>query len=378
MPIRHLILALLSTPLALDTAHAQSTRAGFVTTLGRDTVALESYERTASRLEGDIMIRVPGTVHFHYVLDLRSNGTVSHSLLTMVPLGVTGLAAGRSSQDFPTDSSAVPFFMTGFDASFGLYSSLGIAELLVANMPVSAVDSVRISSVDIASARRTRHTLVRPSATSAAVDFFMIAWTRFTTDEHGRILTADMSETTEKTRSVRTDPIDVTRAAQSFAERDNAGKGLGVASPNEQVAGTIGGKAVLVSYGSPRKRGREILGTVVPYDKVWRTGANAATTLLTVADIKIGGSLLPAGSYSLWTVPTRSGVQLVINGQSGQWGTSYDPSKDVARVPMQMQTAQLPQEAFVITIVRTGNNSAELRIAWDTFVWTVPMADIQT
>jgi hypothetical protein len=187
-----------------------------------------------------------------------------------------------------------------------------------------------------------------------------------------------MSETTEKTRSVRTDPIDVARAAQSFAERDNAGKGLGMASPNEQVTGTIGGKAVLVSYGSPRKRGREILGTVVPYDKVWRTGANAATTLLTVADIRIGGSLLPAGSYSLWTLPTRNGVQLVINGQSGQWGTSYDSSKDVASVPMQIQTAQLPQEAFVITIVRTGNNSAELRIAWDTFVWTVPMADMQT
>ena len=76
MPIRHFTWPLSSALLALSSVHAQTTRAGFVTTLGRDTVVLESYERSASRLEGDVVIRVPGTVHFHYVLDLRSNGTV--------------------------------------------------------------------------------------------------------------------------------------------------------------------------------------------------------------------------------------------------------------------------------------------------------------
>jgi hypothetical protein len=335
-------------------------------------VALESYERTASRLEGDIMIRVPGTVHFHYLLDVRANGTVSHSTLTTDPLGVSGMAKGQTSKDYPADSGLVPFFMTGFESSFGLYSSLGIAELLLGNIPVRATDTTSLASLDIASGRRTKRNFLRPSATSAAFDFFKIAWTRLATDEKGRILSADMTETTEKVHSVRTEYIDVPRAAAAFAERDRANKGIGVASPDQLVSGSVGDKSVMISYGSPRKRGRDILGTVVPYDKIWRTGANAATTLVTIADYRIGNAVIPAGTYSLWTLPSRAGVQLIINRQSGQWGTNYDASKDVVRVPMQTTSVSAPQEEFAITLAPTGKNSADLRIAWDTFVWSVP------
>jgi hypothetical protein len=373
MSIRHFTWPLSSALLAFSSVHAQTTRAGFVTTLGRDTVALESYERSASRLEGDVVIRVPGTVHFHYLLDLRSNGTVSHSTLTMDPLGVGRLSASTSSLDFPADSGTVPFFMTGFESSFGLYSSLGIAELLLANVPVSATDTVRFASVDVATGRRVTRNFMRPSATSAAIDFFKIAWTHLATDSTGHVLSADMSETTEKVRTVRTAPIDIGSAAKAFAARDRAGAGVGVASPDQLVNATIGGKSVVLSFGSPRRRNREILGLVVPYDKIWRTGANAATTLITPADLTIGGARIPAGSYSLWTLPTRSGVQLIINSQSGQWGTSYDAKRDVARVAMQTSAMSTPKEDFAIEIAPTGTNSAELHISWDTFKWSVPV-----
>ena len=370
-----------------------ATRAGFVTTLGRDTVALESFTRTPLRLEGDMVIRVPGTVRFHYLLDLRNDGTVSRSVVDMAPLGVPGYAARRVTLDFlrdslrvtvdslgrrsrmtrPLEAGAVPYFMTGFESSFGLYSSLGIAEYLISTIPVSATDTVTVASIGIDDGTPTKRKLMRRSATSADLDYFLIAWTRLVTDPQGHILSADMSETTEKTQSARTGYLDMGRAAKTFAERDRAGKGIGVASPNLKVTGTIGGSPVFIGYGSPRRRGREILGRVVPWDRVWRTGANEATVFIADRDVTIGGARVPAGSYSLWTLPTRAGVQLIINRQSGQWGTSYDPAKDLARVPMQVSTASAPLEDFTISLAGS-NSSTELRMAWDTFVWSVRIA----
>ena len=114
-------------------------------------------------------------------------------------------------------------------------------------------------------------------------------------------------------------------------------------------------------------------GAVVPYDKVWRTGANEATVLTFDRDMTIGGAQLPAGAYSLWTIPKADGtVQLIINRQHGQWGTSYDPAQDVVRVPMKASTAPAPQENFAIDVPGSGT-SGELRISWDVFVWSVPL-----
>jgi hypothetical protein len=167
--------------------------------------------------------------------------------------------------------------------------------------------------------------------------------------------------------------VDVGALAKSFASADRSGKGIGAASPNVIAKGAIGGQAVVVSYGSPRRRGRTILGAVVPYDKVWRTGANEATVLTFDNDMTIGGAKIPAGAYSLWTIPKRDGtVQLIINRQHGQWGTNYDSAQDLVRVPMKASTAPAPQEHFLIDIPGSGA-SGELRISWDVFVWSVPV-----
>ena len=131
---------------------------------------------------------------------------------------------------------------------------------------------------------------------------------------------------------------------------------------------------MIATYGSPRRRGRTILGAVVPYDRIWRTGANEATMLVFDKDMTIGGAPVPAGAYSLWTIPKADGtVQLVINRQHGQWGTDYDHSQDLVRVPMKSSTAPSPQENFAINITGTGN-TGELRMSWDAFIWSVPIA----
>jgi hypothetical protein len=204
-------------------------------------------------------------------------------------------------------------------------------------------------------------------------DFFKIAWTRLTLDDSARILSADARETTEKTESRRTAYVDAGRAAKSFASRDRSGNGIGSASPNQVVTGSLGSTRVRIAYGSPRRRGRDVLGQVVPYGQVWRTGANSATEIAVDHDVRIGDATVPAGAYSLWTIPRQDGVTLIINRQAGQWGTEYHQQQDLARVPMRTATAPEPRENFVISI-DGPDRARELRIAWDTFVWSVPIA----
>jgi len=123
---------------------------------------------------------------------------------------------------------------------------------------------------------------------------------------------------------------------------------------------------IWIDYGQPHARGRQVVGEVVPYDRVWRTGANAATTLSTDVDLTLGGVRVPRGKYTLYTLPTRAGWKLVINRQSGQWGTEYDPKQDLARVDLRTRTLREPAESFTIWLVPSGAGRGVLRMAWGT------------
>lgn len=370
---------------------ATSQRASFVTTLGRDTVVIESFARAPAHVDGDIVIRVPGTVRLHYTVDRADDGRLARSVLETIPLGTANIPARtvslvveRDSLRITIDSAgehrretrpiapdAVPLLMTGFNESFGLYSSLGLYEFTLAQ--IAAHDSVEISTVSIATGRSSTRRFVRRSPRAVDADFFKMAWTHLTLDDSARIVAADARETTEKTESKRVASIDAERAAKSFAARDRSGAAIGSASPNEVVTSTLGSARVRIAYGSPRRRGRDVLGQVVPYGQIWRTGANSATELAADHDLVIGGASVPAGAYTLWTLPRPDGVILAINRQTGQWGTEYHAEQDLVRVPMRAATSPQRRENFAISI-EGSERARELRIAWDTFVWSVPIA----
>jgi DUF2911 family protein len=137
------------------------------------------------------------------------------------------------------------------------------------------------------------------------------------------------------------------------------------------VRATIGAASLLVDYGRPSKRGRVILGTVVPFDSVWRTGANAATQLTTSADLLVGETVIPAGKYTLWTLPTPSGAKLIINRQTGQWGTEYDPSQDLLRLDLKPEPLPGTVEQLTIAVIDLGA-AGELRLDWDRTRWILP------
>ncbi|HVW13589.1 MAG TPA: DUF2911 domain-containing protein [Mucilaginibacter sp.] len=132
------------------------------------------------------------------------------------------------------------------------------------------------------------------------------------------------------------------------------------ASPADSARGTISGSMIKISYHSPAVKGRKIWGGLVPYDKVWRTGANEATIFSTSKDIMVEGKKLPAGKYSLYTVPGEKEWKIIFNSQTGQWGikmdgsTTDDPSKDVLTVMVKPMKSKSMNERMKFEINKSG------------------------
>ena len=137
-------------------------------------------------------------------------------------------------------------------------------------------------------------------------------------------------------------------------------------SPPAMTAANFDGKNVTIHYNSPSLRGRVMIGEHDPYDKVWRTGANPATSLVTETDLKIGALEVPAGSYTIYSLPEAPGTpwMLIINKQTGQWGTEYNQAMDLGRTPMKAKVLDAPQEKMSISFENAHGKTAELHIRW--------------
>lgn len=137
------------------------------------------------------------------------------------------------------------------------------------------------------------------------------------------------------------------------------------ASPRDSVKATVGGATVSVNYGRPSKRGREIFGGLVPFGTVWRTGANEATAFTTTKALRFGTTTVPAGSYTLYTLPDQAGKwQLIINKQTGQWGTVYSQAQDLVRIPLTVEQTAAVVEQMAVTL-SPAQNGGELAVSWD-------------
>ena len=138
-------------------------------------------------------------------------------------------------------------------------------------------------------------------------------------------------------------------------------------SPRERVSATLGAASVLIEYGRPYKKGREIYGGLVPFGEVWRTGADEATTLETDRDLMLGSLHVPAGKYSLFTIPEESKWTLVVNKVSDQWGAfSYDEGEDLGQVEMNLSQSNEVVEQLTIRVESVAGSNGTLAIDWDT------------
>jgi hypothetical protein len=144
-------------------------------------------------------------------------------------------------------------------------------------------------------------------------------------------------------------------------------------SPHETVKATVDGATITIEYGRPSMRGRKIVGELVPYGKVWRTGADEATTLTTDKDLTIGELAVPAGKYTLYTLPGEQEWKLIVNKQTGQWGTAYDEKQDLGRVTLKKGASSSPVEQFTISIDKGASGGGTLKLAWENTELTAPI-----
>jgi hypothetical protein len=149
-------------------------------------------------------------------------------------------------------------------------------------------------------------------------------------------------------------------------------------SPQDTVNASVGDAKISIVYGRPYTKDpksgekRKIWGGLVPFGKVWRMGANEATTLTTDKEITIGGTAVPAGSYSLYLWPEEGAAKLIVNKQTGQWGTKYDEKQDLARIDLMKQPLDTPVEQFTISVDKNGDDGL-LKLLWENTAYSAPI-----
>jgi len=152
-------------------------------------------------------------------------------------------------------------------------------------------------------------------------------------------------------------------------------------SPHETVSAVIDGNRVMIIYGRPYTKSpktgeiRKIWGGLVPYGNIWRTGADEATTLVTQKTIVLGGTAIPAGAYTLWTLPQEDGTaKLIINKQIGQWGEgddTYDAQQDLGRVDLKKDALDTPVNQFTMAVEKNPSGGGLLKLSWENTQFSV-------
>ncbi|HKP29742.1 MAG TPA: DUF2911 domain-containing protein [Gemmatimonadales bacterium] len=213
--------------------------------------------------------------------------------------------------------------------------------------------------------------VVRSGRDSATISWRGVGTLRFSLDPAGHMLGTNSLETTFKTEAGIEGTDDPIRLAGQFAARDAAGNGLGVLSPRDTARATVDGARIEVDYSRPARRGRLIFGNVVPLGHVWRAGADAATQLTVDKDLVVEGQRIPAGRYSVWIIPRSGGDTLLLNTQTGQWGTQHDRAQDRFRLALRRDRLVESLERYVIRITGAAGNGV-LHFEWDETGFSLP------
>lgn len=366
------------------TESRDSARSGYVVWLGSDTIMAERFTRSAGLTEGDLLHRSPKTSTIHYTIATDADGHITRfeAVSRLGPPDSTGklewsetgteVPGGFDIAEHDADTSwrrvvpAPPDAIPLFDRSIGLY------EIIVRRFVAQHVDSASVPVLDLNTLQVVRRTVRRLGTDSVILPIF------FPRGEHARITTSGHvlgisgAATSFKWKTESDNALDIDQLGHSFIEGERLHGAFGGLSSRDTAHATIDGAHIAINYGRPSKRGRVIFGGLVPWNEVWRTGADLATHLTTDHDLVVGGTRVPAGTYTLYTVPAPTAWQLIVNRQTGQFGVDYDRSGDLARVPMESRTVEPFLERLTITVDSIGPAQGTIRVAWDNRVADVP------
>jgi hypothetical protein len=394
--MKRLVLALVVLAGCADSQPAETY--GFVATLGRDTVSLESVTRRGRKLISDEVDRFPRVRQRHAEIDLNDDGSIKRLVMEIrtpsepenerdrhVEAVVSADSVHVSKRD-GTGTKRRAFAKAGGIAMAHLPQMYSLYELYF--------DAAlrRAAATNVASGERVEmrqfyidrefdnfplhrgYVRVLPGNSVEIRHDWLSGTGQATLDSSRRLISYSGAGTTYKVEVQRLDSApDVKAIGARFADTEMKAGGMKSLSVRDTTRATVGSAAFEVDYSRPLARGRVLLGGIIPYGQVWRTGANAATQFTTSADITLAGIDMPAGKYTLWTIPRADGVQLVVNKQTGQWGTGYNPANDLGRARMTAGTAAAPVEMFTISISSVDATRGTLAMEWGPFRWTAPI-----
>jgi hypothetical protein len=321
-------------------------RAAFITTLGNDTIAVETLERTNTHVRATVVLRVPRTTLRVYDVALNGNGVATQMITTSYD-PAAGVLSNPQRADTVRIASELPFIdMVHWPFDFVLQ-----------RMTRENQDSATVPFVN---GNRTTPFIMRRTGESIWLTHPTRGTMTGTADADGRVTSIDASQTTRALRVTRTDGADINALARSFAARDAGGSGIASLSGRAKQTFNLDGGTIEFDYGTPAKRGRAIFGSLVRYGTVWRTGANEATHMTTERDLKIGGVAVPAGRYTLFSIPNETEWTLIVSRKTDITGTAYDATQDLARIPLKVRRLGTTVENFTIAI-----EDGELRLKWD-------------
>jgi hypothetical protein len=378
-------MALVTIALSTRSLAAQE-KAAFIIRLGADTTSIERFSRSGSRIELDQVGRVPRVLRRHATMNVGADGAVNGAdvLVTRVGAGndappVQHVIATRDGDSMRVEvhvDTTVRRLAAGVPAGAAVpvISPWVLYDGLSMRLRAGKSDSLRLPMYFLTAPTLSWVALRRLGRDSVDIETEFDRY-HARVDSQGRILGLRPIKGTQQYSVDRVASADLDVYATAFAARESQDGALGLLSHRDTATATAGGANLWVDYGRPLRRGRTIFGGVVPLGDIWRTGANAATQFRTDKPIAFGSTVVPAGMYTLWTLPTAAGWTLIINGETGQWGTEHHADRDLYRIPLEVRTGGAPVERFTIHIATEGAGG-QIHIVWDTIVaaanFTIP------
>jgi hypothetical protein len=365
---------------------------GFVAMLGNDTVTVERYIRTNSYVEGDVVTRAPTARITHYRATLGPQGQIMSFTSAQrapnadpasPPIAQVTTSFGdtlalveivRAGKRDSVNSARKGFRSPVSVAMPTIPAPLGLYEALLAANPGKGSDSLGISLVG--GGRQPNNTLWIWRRHGADSVLIRNTWSpdwyeRLSIDNQGRITGGDWRGTTVKVLINRVDNVQFDVIAKGWAAQEAARGRPGPLSPTDSVVTSVAGANINIVYARPFARGRNVWADVVVPGVRWRLGANAATMFTTSRDLAFGNTVIPAGSYTLWMMPSESAPKLLVNSQTKQWGTEFDPAKDIAAIDLVRRAASPAVPEFTIKVEPQGSGGV-MRFIWNDREYFVP------
>jgi len=347
--------------------------ASFIAKLGTDTVIVETYNMMHDHLYGKAFLRYPedriGVFNFHF----HPDGSIRHySMSYMKPdssyissLGTEGMIcendtctwfagwAGLENEYVNKRPARHIDFIGGWTPTLSLieWNCMRLMHSGHQDLPITLVNDY-IGTRDVAVTKGNNDTLIFGGP--------FLEYAKIKATNEGRIISYDGIGTPWNYIVSKHAPINVDEVAKRMSKTHK----IGIPSPQAEVKFPFGRDTIRLHYGRPFKRGRVIFGGIVPYDSIWRTGANDPTQIDLPFDIQFGQITVPKGRYSIYTIPRKSDWTLIFNTDLQQWPTDPNRSKDLALIPMKWKAPKQQTDQFTIDI-EVLKDGGVIKFTWD-------------